>query len=101
MARKRNLEGNYSSQNMFSTLPIDDIIELTSGMGVEIDASDFGIFDMLKDLECARHDLFVKQKEINQVSQTKTVGNDKHNRSPLPIEWLQEEKSDNEEFILV
>jgi hypothetical protein len=60
MAKKRNLEGTCPNQNMFSVLPIDEITELTSSMGIDIDSSDFGTFDLLKDLECARHDLFVK-----------------------------------------
>lgn len=101
MAKKRNLEGNYTNQNMFSALPLDDIADLTSGMGVNIDASDFETFGMLKNLECARNDLFVKQKVSNQVPQTETVGIDEPNRSPLLLEWLQEEQSDDEEFTLV
>jgi hypothetical protein len=44
------------------------------------------------------NDLFVKQKEVNVNSQTKTVGNCE---SPLPIEWLQDENSDTEDFIRV
>lgn len=40
MAKKRNLEGTCSNQNMFSVLPIDDIDELTASMGVDIDKND-------------------------------------------------------------
>jgi len=63
-------------------------------MGVDVDSSDFGTFDLLKDLECARHDLFVKQKEVDQIPQTETVGGTEPIGSPLQIEWLQEEQSD-------
>lgn len=98
MAKKRNMEGTCSTHNMFFVLPIDEIAELTTGMGVNIDVNDFGTFDLLKDLEFTRHDLFVKQKEVNVNSQTEIVGNCE---SPLPIEWLQDENSDTEDSILV
>ena len=101
MAKKRNLEANCSSQNMFYVLPIEEIIELTTSMGVDIDKNDFGTFDLLKDLECARYDLFTKQKENNQNSQTKIVGTSDSVHSPLPTKWIQEETSDTEDFILV
>lgn len=86
---------------MFSTLPLEDIIELTSGMGINIEATDFETFDMLKNLECARNDLFAKQKVTTQVSQTETVGIDEPNKFPLKLGWLHEEESDAEEFTLV
>jgi hypothetical protein len=101
MARKRNLEGTHSNQNMFSVLPLDEIAELSSGMGVIVNDYDFGTFDMLRDLECARQDLFNKQNMTCQDPPTETVGGPDTVQSPLCIEWLQEENSDNEDFILV
>lgn len=101
MARKQNLEGNCSNDNMFSALPIEEIADLSSTMGVDIDKNDFGTFDLLKDLECARHELFNKQKVIASDPQTETVGASDSTSSPLPIEWIQEESSDTEDFILV
>lgn len=74
MSKKRNLEGTYTTQNMFYVLPVDDIAELSINMGVDIDTNDFGTFDILKDLECARHDSYIKQKDYSQATQTKTVG---------------------------
>jgi len=87
MARKRNLEGTCSNQNMFSILSIEVITDLATDMEVEVDNSDFGTFDLLKDLECARHDLFVKQKENEQIPQTEIVGESEQISSPLQIEW--------------
>jgi hypothetical protein len=74
MAKKRNLEGIAPNQNMFSVLPVDEILDLATNMGIVVDSSDFGPFDLLKYLECARHDLFVKQKENDSIPQTKIVG---------------------------
>jgi len=104
MAKKRNLEGICSNQNMFSVLPIDEMVELSSNMGVVIEPSNFGTFELLKDLECARHDLFIKQRDGGQTSQTSqadSAGIVDSSGHPLPIEWLHEEDSDSEDFILV
>lgn len=43
----------------------------------------------------------MKQKGSTVDSQAETDENAHPNDSPLPIEWLQEEKSDTEDFILV
>ena len=104
MAKKRNLEGICSNQNMFYVLPIDEMAELSSNMGVVIEPSNFGTFELLKDLECARHDLFIKQRDGGQTSQSSqadSAGIVESSDHPLPIEWLHEEDSDSEDFILV
>lgn len=88
MAKKRNLEGTCSNQNMFSVLPVDDIVELTTNMGIDIDKDDFDTFDLFKHLECARYDLFTKQKELSMDTQTESVGDIECAGSPLPIEWI-------------
>jgi hypothetical protein len=101
MAKKRNLEGTRTNHNMFLALPVDDIVDLSTCMGVDINKYDFATFDLLKDLECARHDLFTKEQDKNLKTQTETVGESYATKSPLPIEWVQDESSDTEDFILV
>jgi hypothetical protein len=101
MAKKRNLEGTCTNHNMFLALPIDYIVDLSTCMGFDIDKCDFATFDLLKDLECARHDLFTKEQDNNLKTQTKTVGESDATKSPLPIEWVQDETPDTEDFILV
>lgn len=70
MAKKRNLEGNPSCSNSFSTLPIEEIAKVSTDMGVVVEESDFDTFDLLKDLEKARGDLYKKQSENHSISQT-------------------------------
>jgi len=60
MAKKRNLEGNPSRINSFSVLPIEEIMNVTSNMGVDLNENDFDTFNLLKDLEKARDDLYHK-----------------------------------------
>jgi hypothetical protein len=86
---------------MFSILHVDEIAELSSNMDVNIESSDSGTFDLLKDLECDRHDLYIKQRDNALKPQSEIVEDDKHSESPLPVEWLQEENSDTDDFILV
>ena len=73
LAKKRNLEGNLSSSNSFSTLPIEEIVHTASDMGIAVKHDDFATFDLLKTLEMARDDLYVKQCEQNETSKSKTV----------------------------
>lgn len=101
MARKHNLEGNCSSHNMFSTLPVEEVAEISSCMGVSVDKNDFETFDLLKNLENTRYEMFKKQKENTSEPQTETVETTEQTGSPLPIEWVQEEFSDTEDFVLV
>ena len=63
-------------------------------MGAIIEQNDSNTFDLLKDLETARHNLYTKQNEVIQDSETKVVENNEDIVSPLPIEWIQEEPSD-------
>lgn len=101
MAKKRNLEGNTSNQNMFSTLANDVIAELSASMGINPDNNDYATFDLLKDLECARQELYSKEMKKNQNTQAETVGGLEEPNSPLLLEWLQDESSDAEDFTLV
>ena len=98
---KRNLEGNSSKSNSFAVLSMDEMILVTSGMGVIMENDDFDTFNLLNDLEHARNDLFQKQFEQKQTSQTEPVEMNQVKNSTLQLEWLQKESSEPEEFILV
>jgi len=65
MARKRNLEGNHSNAVMFSDLPIENIKNLSSNIGIAAHQISFGTFDMLRDLEIARKFLHTKTHEVS------------------------------------
>ncbi|XP_066354675.1 uncharacterized protein [Miscanthus floridulus] len=93
---KKNLEGNSSTTNLFSVLSIDEIIHTTSEMGVVLDNNDFDTFNLLNDLENARNDLYQKQLDQKQKSQTDTVETEQKEGSTM-----QEESSEPEDFILV
>jgi hypothetical protein len=98
---KRNLEGNLSTINFFSVLSIDEIIHTTANMGVVLDNNDFDTFSFLNDLENARHDLYKKQTVQKQKSQTDTVETEQKEGTHTKLDWLQEESSEPEDFILV
>jgi hypothetical protein len=68
-AMKKNLEGNPASNNTFFTLAIEDIVHDASEMGISIKHDDFATFDLLKTLELARNDMFLKQCEQNDKTQ--------------------------------
>ena len=77
------------------------MILVTSNMGVIMENDDFDTFNLLNDLEHARNDLFQKQFEQKQTSQTEPVEMNQVKNSTLQLEWLQKESSEPEEFILV
>jgi len=87
MARKRNLEGNPLATNMFSDLPVESINCLSADMGIAVDNINFGTFNMLKDLEIARHNLHIKHTKpvVNEQDEEVLEDNDLHERL---IEWL-------------
>jgi hypothetical protein len=75
MARKRNLEGtNLNLTNSFSTLCNDEIAALSVSMGIDIREENFEVFDLMKDLEMARHAL--ESKKINSKSDYSMAGMD-------------------------
>jgi hypothetical protein len=43
---------------------MEEITNFTYNMGVIIEQNDFDTFDLLKDLETARHNLHTKQKQV-------------------------------------
>lgn len=100
-SKKRNLEGNSSKSNSFSVLAVDDVMHITSEMGVVIDNDVFDTCNLINDLETARHDLYLKQLEQNVVTQN---GNGEEcpadSKSPELCQ-IQEISSDSEDFILV
>jgi len=101
MAQKRNLEGNPSTKyNSFSVLPIEELVHVTADMGVALDENDFDMFNLLKDLEKARSDLYQKQTEKLSESQTESVEIMQTDKNTLALEWMQDESSEDD-FILV
>jgi hypothetical protein len=101
LAKKRNLKGNSTNENYFSILPIEESVSISPDMDIDIKNDDFVTFDLLKTLESARNDLYLKENEIKQNSQTESVENPQKNDDQLHLEWLQEETSMTEYFILV
>ena len=82
VARKRNLEGNPLATNMFSDLPVESINCLSADMGIAVDNINFGTFNMLKDLEIARHNLHIKHTKhvVNEQDEEVLEDNDLHER---------------------
>ena len=82
MAKKRNLEGNPLATNMFSDLPVESIKCLSADMGIAVDNINFGTFNMLKDLEIARHNLHIKHTKpvVNEQDEEVLEDNDLHER---------------------
>lgn len=101
VAKKINLEGNSSNTNSFSVLPVEEIVDISANMGIAIRDDDFTTFDLLKTLESARNDLYFKENETKQTSQTESVESSPKQDELLQLEWLHEETSETEDFILV
>lgn len=51
MAEKRNIEGNISKSNSFASLQIEEVVSVTSNMGIDMSCDDYDTFNMLKDLK--------------------------------------------------
>lgn len=60
MAKKRNLKGNTTSTSMFSNLHHDDLHVISKKMGVIVEIENSNSFDILKEIETARMNLFNK-----------------------------------------
>lgn len=78
IALKANLEGNPTNHNSFSVLSAEEIANVTSCMGIRVDDDDFATFDLIKDLERARNDFFIKQNELKtnlKLSQLRMIRN--------------------------
>jgi hypothetical protein len=99
MAQKRCLEGNSTHAVSFSELSNNDMCSIAKNMGVVISEDDFDTFDVVKELELARANLYEKQHINKQTDQNdETVDNDDHEET-LIIEWHQDESSESEDFI--
>jgi hypothetical protein len=53
-------------------LPIEELSLVTTDMGISIEENDFDTFDLLKNLEIARNELYQKQVSKNSSSQPET-----------------------------
>ena len=69
-------------------------------MGVIIEEEDLDTFDMLKELEIARANLYDKQQSSMQNDQNKKGDISADNNETLLIEWHHEEPSESEDFLL-
>jgi hypothetical protein len=98
---KKNLEGNLASYNTFSTLPIEEIVHNASEMGISIKHDDFDTFDLLKTLELARNDMYLKQCDQSEKNRIVDNEGEPSHDNLLQLEWLHDESSDIEDFILV
>ena len=97
VTQKRNLEGNpKTNYNSFSVLPIEELVHVTADMGVALDENDFDTFNLLKDLEKARSDLYQKQSEKLSESQTESIEIMQADKNTLALEWMQDESSDTD-----
>lgn len=50
-AMKRNLEGNSKNSNSFASLSNDEVVYLSTNMGISFSKDDFDTFNLIKDLE--------------------------------------------------
>jgi hypothetical protein len=99
--RKKNLEGNLASHNTFSTLPVEEIVHNASEMGISIKHDDFATFDLLKTLELARNDMYLKQCEQSEKNRIVANESEPSHDNLLQLEWLHDESYDVEDLILV
>jgi hypothetical protein len=95
-----SLEGIYSNHNSFSILLDDDISHITSCMGIVVEENNFDTYNLIRDLEKARDDLYQKQIVKNQKPQTDSIEGGLEEDAQLAIEWINE-SSESEDFILV
>jgi hypothetical protein len=70
--QETSLEGIYSNHNSFSVLLDDDITHITSCMGIVVDDNNFDTYNLIRDIEKARDDLYQKQNVKNQKPQAQT-----------------------------
>lgn len=101
MAQKRNLEGNSQNSNSFAALSNNDIVHITSEMGIAIENDNFETCNLLNALETARNDLYMKQMEKQDVHSTVSVKNETMLLEAPALIWIHDESSEEEDFILV
>jgi hypothetical protein len=101
MAQKKNLEGNPQNSNSFAALTDNDIIHITSEMGIVVENDSFETCNLLNALEIARNDLYMKQLEKNDTHYIVSVENATDLAEAPALTWLHDESSEAEDFILV
>lgn len=66
LTKKRNLDGtNLSSNNAFSVLNNDNLLNKTCNMRVKINMDNLEVINVMKDLEIARHTM--ENKKIEEI----------------------------------
>jgi len=76
IAKKRNLEGTSISTSMFSDLSHSSMHNLSKQMGVVIEDDNGNSFDLLKEIETVRFNLFNKQQRAKTNVQIKEITDD-------------------------
>jgi hypothetical protein len=87
MAKKRNLEGNTSSKFTISELSHNSMHDMSKKMGVIVDNSTSNSFDLLKEIENARLNLFNEQQKAKTNVQITEVSMENECSEQLQLEW--------------
>lgn len=83
------MEGNYNTHATFSSLSIEVLINDASDMGISVDNNDFATFDLLKTLELARNDMYLKQcTKTDAISEVNPVTESEQGDLPS-LEWME------------
>jgi hypothetical protein len=107
-SRKRKLEGtSLSDQNSFAALNNLEIVEMVSGMGINIAFEQFDSLELMKDLEVARHAIKVTKIHELPIEMKNPDGEvtmedlvDEARGYGLALEW-HEDGSESDPFTLV
>jgi hypothetical protein len=99
--KKRSIQGiSLTNQNFFAILDNMDISDLTVGMGINVSEDHFETFDLMKDIEIARHALDnVKKSKISNPNEIIEESNLNEGEIPL-LQWLDDDY-EAEQFTLV
>lgn len=87
MAKKRNLEGTMKPRTLFSELPQSSLHSISEKMGINMKGDSNTYFDILKELEIARSNLFIKQQQINSSMSIEEVVYEPEEPN-LQLEWI-------------
>jgi hypothetical protein len=97
MAKKRNLEGNNNtSKNSSSALDVDDIVNISSKMGIVLGKDNFAAIDLVKDMEMDRNDLAMKQNKAN--TQDNLLQNNEESDDKINCD---DESTDYDDFTMI
>lgn len=101
MTKKRNLEGNTSTHPSISELSNSSLNDISAKIGVKIDNACSNSFDILREIENVRLNLYAKQqKNKSNVKISECTDHDEPSMAPQ-IEWHPEESSEPDDFELV